>query len=695
MLTPGTLLGERYEIIEKIGAGGMSIVYKAKDNRLQRYVAIKELREEFVQDEEFVAKFRKEALSAASLSHPNIVGIYDVGSDKDLHYIVMEYVEGKTLKEVIAEKGPFPAKTVLELGVQMVSALKHAHSKKIIHRDIKPQNILLTNEGVLKVTDFGIAKAVDSSTIVATGNAIGSVHYFSPEQAKGKYVNESSDLYSCGIVLFELATKKLPFEADSHISIALKHINEEIPRPSEFNKAIPKNLEQLILKATSKGQMDRYQNADEMLYDMKGILQNPNYEIKGVEITEKTILLSPADTQLLREQSKEVEADQEPSEKESSIYEEETSFLQDEEEDEEVSKLYKILVGAGGVFATLALVVAISLACIFWIPSLGKNMNMVSVPDLTNKSLEEATQLLKERNLKIKIATGSDETGVVINQNPISGKQAKKNSIVEVELASDENQALPEGETVELLDFTGEYQTDVLIRIKELGLDTSAVEIKPQPDEIVEIGKVISQTPVGGSMVASGDPIVLYVSSGPDKKIQMTTVPDVKGRTLEEARSILSQSNLKLGNEKTQSSETVAEGLIIDQALAVGTEIEEGSSINVIVSTGPATPEPSPEPTPSPEPSPTTDPSQPTAPTEVTKTYALSLPVQIEEDKESYHVVAVLTLASGSDPVFDGVVTKDQFPIQLSLKGSGKGILSVTIDGEPKYEDPIDFNEVQ
>ena len=238
MLTPGTLLGERYEIIKKIGAGGMSIVYKAKDNRLQRYVAIKELREEFVQDEEFVVKFRKEALSAASLSHPNIVGIYDVGSDKEVHYIVMEYIEGKTLKEVIATDGPFDSKTVLELGVQMVSALKHAHQKKIIHRDIKPQNILLTNDGVLKVTDFGIAKAVDSSTIVATGNAIGSVHYFSPEQAKGKYVNESSDLYSCGIVLFELATKRLPFEADSHISIALKHINEEFPRPSSINPEI-------------------------------------------------------------------------------------------------------------------------------------------------------------------------------------------------------------------------------------------------------------------------------------------------------------------------------------------------------------------------------------------------------------------------------------------------------------------------
>ncbi|MDF2878998.1 MAG: hypothetical protein K0S30_2094 [Clostridia bacterium] len=312
MITPGTILGDRYEIIEKIGAGGMSIVYKAKCHRLQRFVAIKVLREEFVKDEDFVAKFRKEALAAASLSHPNIVGIYDVGSDHDLHYIVMEYIEGKTLKELIAEEGPFESKMVLDFGMQIVSALRHAHRKKIVHRDIKPQNILVTHDNVLKVTDFGIAKAVDSSTVVATGNAIGSVHYFSPEQAKGKYVNETSDLYSCGIVLFELATKKLPFEADSHISIALKHINEEMPKPSEFNPAIMANLEQLILKASQKSQSARYQNADEMLKDMKGVAVDPHYIVRNDEVFDQTILMTNTETEYIRSKGNGINAERIP-----------------------------------------------------------------------------------------------------------------------------------------------------------------------------------------------------------------------------------------------------------------------------------------------------------------------------------------------------------------------------------------------
>ena len=687
MLTPGTLLGERYEVIEKIGAGGMSIVYKAKDNRLQRYVAIKELREEFVEDEQFVAKFRKEALSAASLSHPNIVGIYDVGSDKDLHYIVMEYVEGKTLKEVIAEKGPFPAKTVLELGMQMVSALKHAHSKKIIHRDIKPQNILLTNEGVLKVTDFGIAKAVDSSTIVATGNAIGSVHYFSPEQAKGKYVNESSDLYSCGIVLFELATKKLPFEADSHISIALKHINEEIPRPSQFNGSIPKNLEDLILKATSKGQLERYQNADEMLCDMKGILQNPNYEIKSSALSEHTILLSSADTQLLREQSKETGSESSSDNPDYGIYEEQTGFLSDEEdEDEDVSKMYKILVGVGGVFATLALVVVVTLAIFFWIPSLGKNANMVAVPSLQGKTYEEATQILKERKLEIKLAEGSSEEGVVIDQKPAAGKQAKKNSTVEVSLEQ-EGKDTPDNTVVTLPDFTGQDQREALAQIKELGLDISAVDIRPQPDEKIELGKIISQTPVGGSEVATGDPIVFYVSSGSESKVVMTRVPNIEGKSAEEAKAVLEQFNLALGSQKMEASDTVPEGIIIKQALAAGTEIEEGQSINVTVSTGPATPSPEPSVEPSPEPS-----VEPTTPVVMNYDYSLVLPSDIPE-KDSYHVLA---LFNETQTVFDATVTKNQFPINISLSGTGTGNkITVLFDGEIKYTDKIDFDEVE
>lgn len=350
MLEPGKILGDRYEIIQKIGAGGMSIVYKAKCNKLQRFVAIKVLREEFVKDEAFVQKFKSEAFSAGGLSHPNIVSIYDVGQEDDLHYIVMEFVEGQTLKEYIEQNGPLSSTQTLEYGMQIVSALRHAHNKQVIHRDIKPQNILITHDQMLKVADFGIAKAVDSSTIVASGNAIGSVHYFSPEQAKGKYVNETSDLYSCGIVLFEMATNRLPFQADTHVSIALKHINEEVPKPSLFNEQIWPGLESIILKATNKKQELRYQNADSMLEDMKTVLANPTVDLSSKEVTEtdvdQTILLTDIQTSFIRQNEKttsRLESNQTLGVKMSTpqdYYEE-----YEGEDEEEVSTGYKILAG--------------------------------------------------------------------------------------------------------------------------------------------------------------------------------------------------------------------------------------------------------------------------------------------------------------------------------------------------------------
>ncbi len=686
MLTPGTLLGERYEIIEKIGAGGMSIVYKAKDNRLQRFVAIKELREEFVKDEEFVAKFRKEALSAASLSHPNIVGIYDVGSAQDTHYIVMEYVEGRTLKEVIAEAGPFDTKTVLDLGIQMVSALKHAHSKKIIHRDIKPQNILLTHEGVLKVTDFGIAKAVDSSTIVATGNAIGSVHYFSPEQAKGKYVNESSDLYSCGIVLFELATKKLPFEADSHISIALKHINEELPKPSKFNPAIADNLEQLILKAASKGQMDRYQNADEMLRDMRGILQNPNYMVHRNVISQQTILLSPADTELLRGNGKtDNQSEKLEDSAHTSIYQEGTTYLDDQDDEEEVSTLYKVLVSIGGVFATLTLVVIVSLAAVFWIPGLFKS-DLVVVPDLSDMTVEKATSALAERHLKIKIngeGLIDAEEGIVYEQNPVAGEKVKKNAVVEVMIIAASGDDTQEGD-IELPDFSDMDAKEAIAQIRELGLESN--ELITEFDEVIKIGNVIRQLPEAHAKLQPGDKVTLIVSKGPEVKVEMTTVPNLIGRSTDDASALLNQNKLLLNPSRTEYSDKYAEGVIISQGVAAGTEIEEGSRIDVVVSKGQEKPE---EPTPEPTTEPTASPSDGGDAT-TTISYSLNLPNGLEA-KDSYHVVATLKLANGTSIAYDSTVVHDQFPVTISLTGSGSGKVAVSFDGVQQYEDSVQF----
>lgn len=697
MLRPGTLLGERYEIIEKIGAGGMSIVYKAKDNRLQRFVAIKELREEFVQDEEFVGKFRKEALSAASLSHPNIVGIYDVGSDHEIHYIVMEYVEGHTLKQVIEEQGPFEPKMVLELGVQMVSALKHAHQKKIIHRDIKPQNILMTTEGVLKVTDFGIAKAVDSSTIVATGNAIGSVHYFSPEQAKGKYVNESSDLYSCGIVLFELATKKLPFEADSHISIALKHINEELPKPSTINPNIPVNLENLILKATAKNQADRYQNADEMLRDMRGILQNPNYEVKNNKYEEHTILLSAADTQLLRESQKESlkqESDHVEVEDES-IFEEQVNFGDEEdEEDSEVSTFYRVVASMGGILATLALVVVISLACVFWLPNLGK-AKTYSVPNVINLTLEQAQKAIKDSNLDYKVIqleTEKVESGIVVDQDPVAGTAAKKKSIVEITVAVNNNreEATETNEVIAIPNFVEMDSTEVMRQIVKLGLQVGETEF--EYDDTIESGKVIRQTPVAGSTAKQGDVIDLVISKGIEKS-ESIAVPDLRGKTPDEAKAILEGLKLKLGKQKEEFSDTEA-GYIIRQGLSVGTTVEEGTKVDITVSKGPKEPEATiepEEPTP-PEESTSPSPSAPSEPevTPTTQNHTIALPVGTEV-KESYHLVVKFTLDDGTNNVIvDETVAYEDFPRTVSITGTGSGKLDIYIDSKV-YQENITF----
>ena len=697
MLTPGTLLGERYEIIEKIGAGGMSIVYKAKDNRLQRYVAIKELREEFVQDDEFVSKFRKEALSAASLSHPNIVGIYDVGSDHELHYIVMEYVEGQTLKQVIAEKGPFDAKTVLELGIQMVSALKHAHSKKIIHRDIKPQNILMTNDGTLKVTDFGIAKAVDSSTIVASGNAIGSVHYFSPEQAKGKFVNESSDLYSCGIVLFELATKRLPFEADSHISIALKHINEELPRPSSINPAIPENLENLILKATSKNQVDRYQNADEMLRDMRGILQNPDYVVKNNKLVERTILLSAEETQLLRDKGNDMiykrENIEEKEESQSSIYEENVSFNKgtDESNEDEVPTLYKVLISIAGVLATLAIVVVISLAVVF-----GLKGSKYSVPNVVGKSLTEAQKMITDNKLKYEVKQVVDTTveeGTIISQAPKAGVTLKKNGLVTLSVAvqnEGENLDEKEEEESEVPELTGLDTADAQRAISEAGLNFG--EVSFEYDENVESGLILSQNPKAGEKVPAKSKIDVVISKGNEKESGVT-VPSLVGMDLESAQNEIIANGLSVGTIREEFSDKYNAGIVIRQGVGSGATVDQGTSVDLTVSKGKQEEEPVVSPEPSEEPQPEqTEPTEPTEPASepVTIQRSIDKPLGVEV-KDSYHLLVRLTLDNGESQIIcDQNVSNDSFPYSVSLTGKGTGILEVYIDDQ-SYQEQISF----
>ncbi len=703
MLMPGVLLGERYEIIQKIGVGGMSIVYKAKDNRLQRYVAIKELREEFAKDEEFVAKFRKEALAAASLSHPNIVGIYDVGSDREVHYIVMEYIEGKTLKELIAHEGPFDSKKVLELGIQIVSALRHAHSKKIIHRDIKPQNILITNDDVLKVTDFGIAKAVDSSTIVASNNAIGSVHYFSPEQAKGKYVNETSDLYSCGIVLFEMATKRLPFEADSHISIALKHINEEMPKPSLFNPSILSGLEGIILKATDKHQDARYQNAEEMLKDMNGVLINPNYKVNFSTFGEETILLSPEETAFIRSNAKDEEVVSKipvasiAKESKANIYEEKDVLQQtfQEEEEGEVSNLYKILVSIGGVLATLSVLVVIILAITIWNP-FSSSSRMVMVPNVKGSTRAIAENRLKSVDLKMEVQeeiTDEAEPGIIFEQLPGENAKVKKRSTVIVKIAAEGSEATeaPVEEETKLVKVPN---VEGLSR-REAELALSARDLKPrfQPEEsdVVEKDYIIRQDIGADEEVEKGTTILLTYSIG--TSVKMTKVPNFKQLTYDKAREVAQSSKLEVTKASEEYNDKVDAGLIINQSVEPYVEVKEGTTISVIISLGK---EPKPEETPTPPVDnsvQTTPPVEETTITDTSISYSIPLPNGME-GKESYRVLAKFTTQDGnSSYVVDGEMSASDFPIPVTLTGHGTGRLEVYIDDmtSPAYTEIINF----
>lgn len=693
ILTPGTILGERYEIVEKIGAGGMSIVYKAKCNRLQRFVAVKMLREEFVKDEVFVEKFKVEALSAARLSHPNIVGVYDVGNDHDLHYIVMEYMEGHTLKELIAREGPLEEKMVLEYGLQMLNAIGHAHKKQIIHRDIKPQNILVTQDKVLKVTDFGIARAVDSSTIVTTGNAIGSVHYFSPEQAKGKYVNETSDLYSCGIVLFELVTKRLPFEADSHVSIALKHINEEIPHPSMFNPLISKGLEQIILKATNKKQELRYQSAGEMIKDVKAVMANPNYVVKANIVSEEmgnTVLLTDLETSYIRENDKNEDGEhvQIPPKPRKLDVEEIYGEDFEEEEEGEISSAYKILVGIGGVLATLLLVGILGAAAFYFLPSWTAT-DAVIVPKVEGIMLEEAEALAKDKGLTIKVSSeevSEQAPGTVIRQLPRPDATIDKEGVIQVVVAT-----LEVIDEVEVPDVRGMNNADAQrqLEIKEL---TSHVA-KREYDENVEVGKVISQSPDPNTKVEKGEMITLVVSKGP--KIIMANMPNLLGQTEADANVSLANVKLGMGKISAEYSATVEKDRIMRQSINANNSVEEGTRIDIVISKGPEEVVPEevvPEEIPETIPEETQQPEgegQETEVTEVTTAYTLNLPAG--SDKEQYHVLVTFQTDQGVKSLFDGVIKHEDFPKSIQITGAGSGRLITYFDGQQEYEDDYSF----
>jgi len=658
MLQRGTILSNRYEIIEKIGAGGMSIVYKAKCNKLHRYVAIKVLREEFASDEAFVSRFRVEAQSAASLSHPNIVSIYDVGYEDHIHYIVMEYIHGKTLKQIIEEEAPFTSERVLSVAMDIASALQHAHKKNIIHRDIKPQNILITDEGVLKVADFGIARAVDSSTVVTTGNAIGSVHYFSPEQARGGYIDKTSDIYSLGIVMYEMGTKMLPFEGESPVTVALKHINEDIPSPRSYNTELSTSLEDIIIKATQKKPENRYRNIDEMIKDMEQSLQHPNGSFVKIPDIENspTIQMSEQDMKLLR------------GDKKNSINENKEEVDKKEQVPEEKDPREK-WVTAGAVFTAFILIFVISAIGIKFIQSY-LEPKVVAVPSLVNLDIEEAKALLEEKELILKVSDEAyhDEIpeGKIIMQDPEEGTIINLNSEVEVVVSKGV-------QTVEVPDVENRDYAYAKSMLEDLGL---YIRRDAQYNDSVDENIVISQEPKAGTMLKAGEMVILTVSLGPE--IKTVIVPNLLNLTEQAAKNQLINSGLGIGQITYIPHSDVAKGYVVSQSIQAGETVKEGYKVGFVVSEGKEEQQ---------EPSESQHPNESPSTGPVEKHITILAP--LDSNTDTFHVR--VRLNGENNFIYEQTHSISDFPLDIAVTGEGTGYIEVYMNDDIYYRESIDF----
>ena len=550
----GKILGNRYEIIEKIGNGGMATVYKAKCHVLNRYVAVKVLRDEFTTDEEFIKRFRIEAQSAASLTHPNIVSIYDVGNEGNLYYIVMELIKGKTLKEIITEeRGPLPWKWSVNIVIQIASALEMAHKNNIVHRDIKPHNIIITEDGVAKVTDFGIAKAVSNSTITAFGTTIGSVHYFSPEHARGGFTDAKSDLYSLGVVMYEMLTGKVPFDADTPVSVALKHMQEMPVEPKELNQNIPQSVNDIIMKAMQKDANLRYQSATEMLKDLNEALKSP--EANFVQIGEN---VNAATQRISTQEIQEAERKAKENNKKPNKF-------------KEVILKHKVLSAILG--AILLFFLVFGLSSLIFNAAFPKE---VELPNFVNMTQEEAEQTAEELNLKLVVESEEYspevEAGKIISQDPTYQEDymVKEKSEIKVIISKGtEKTTVPKVE--------GMTREEAEQALEEAKLKA---EVTEENDEEVEAGIVISQEVEPDTEVDAGTVIKIVVSKG--SGIVKVKVPSLIGKTEQEAKDLLSAANLEV-NVVTDEDESKNDGVVLRQSQDAGTEVEEGTTITITV----------------------------------------------------------------------------------------------------------------
>lgn len=612
MLTEGMYIADRYEIIGKIGAGGMSDVYKAKDLTLGRFVAIKVLKPEFSEDVGFVTKFRTEAQSAAALQHPNIVNIYDVGSENGLHYIVMEYVEGITLKTYIEKKGQLSFKEAVSIAIQVGRGIEAAHNNQIIHRDIKPQNIMISTEGKVKVMDFGIARAASSNTI--SSDVMGSVHYSSPEQARNGFVDGKSDIYSLGIVMYEMVTGRVPFDGDTTVAVAIQHLQEEMVKPSAYAPNLPISMEKIILKCTQKNPDRRYENMSALLSDLRKALVSPNEDFVVMVSPlsqDKTRVIGEEDVNRIRQEANTVHIGEQllkEADREMGIEEDvEDDELDDEDDDGELNpKMEKAITIMGIVTAIVIVGIIIyligSFFGLFQFASNNKenntqttetqqtetsesktsesealtDENSVEMIDVKGLTYEEAQKQLNAIGLGIheESTASSDEyeAGRILQQSVEKGVRVELHTTITVVISSGSG-------SIEVPSVTGSTAENAESTLTAQGFTVSK---EYAYDNSVAQGNVISQSPASGSSAKKGDTITITISQGAEPAV----VPNVVGQSEDKAKTMLGNASLNWNISSSVYSSTVEKGYVVEQSIEADSKVTKGTTVNLTISLG-------------------------------------------------------------------------------------------------------------
>lgn len=725
MLVPGSYVINRYEIIAKIGSGGMADVYKAKDHVLNRLVAIKVLKQEYSTDATFVKKFRVEAQSAAGLSHPNIVSVYDVGEDDGVYFIVMELVQGITLKNYIDMKGKLDIREALNISVQIASGLSAAHENRIIHRDIKPQNIIMSRDGKVKVTDFGIAKVADSTTVTTT--AAGTVHYISPEQARGGYSDERSDIYSLGITMYEMVTGRVPFEGETNVAVALMHIQSEMVPPRKLEPSIPVSFEKIILKCTQKKPERRYASAKELIADLRKVLTHPDGEyvvIPGAVPEGRTIVMKDNDIDSLKTASLHrslsdvteetlngmTEEDEEPVQKpvqksvqnsdsrkrpaKKSDPEEDDDFDNDEEDDDEVNPaLNKVMMVLGiGGFIILAVIIffiighaagffggshnkkesdtqSVSTESVSETAPASTNGEVVIVPDLSNKTETEAKAALNKLRLGVSVQKGSSDDvpeGQVYDQSPAAGVKTDVHTQVTIYISTGK-------ETFKLDDVTGMDYDQAQSQLENDGLKVS---LEFEYSDSVDKNEVIRTSPEADSQVAEGDTVTIVASKG--KETKNVTVPYVIGYDLDTAISMIKDAGLTYNGKSSDYSDSFSEGEVMNQSIGSGQSVEEGTSITLTVSLGSKV-------------------SSYTASISIENPFGAEI-VDSNGNSDTYSegqvTVVVYKPDGSSETVYDQYATEESLPgsVTTTSSSSGSGSVYAYINGIQYASYEVDFN---